>query len=109
MTTKSEIRKIIEEKSYEIWNLKWAKLNQCRQTKNFYPIPCQKLHKMTNKLSRSDLSILIQIITGQNSLNDCSDRPDQNNPDLDGATVYDILFPSAIFAILDRRNKLTHV
>ena len=67
--TKQEINNIIETKTMESWGTKWEKLQQCRQTKNFYPTPSVKLHKLVNKLSRSELSLLIQIITGQNSLN----------------------------------------
>ena len=61
MMTKREINNIIETKTLESWGTKWNKLQQCRQTKNFYPTPSIKLHKLVNKLSRSDLS--------QNSLN----------------------------------------
>ena len=69
MMTKREINNITETKTMDSWGTKWKNLKQCRQTKNFYPIPSVKLHKLVNKLSRSELSLLIQIITGQNSLN----------------------------------------
>ena len=52
-----------------MWENKWRHYKHCRQTKNFYPKPCKAIHKESNKLSRSSLSTLIKIVTGQNNLN----------------------------------------
>ena len=68
-TTKQEIKNIIETKSNEYWCRKWERYKHCRQTKNFYPGPSTALYKKVSKLSRSALSTLIQVVTGQNNLN----------------------------------------
>ena len=67
--TKHTITKIIEDKSNHFWENAWTNYKHCRQTKNFYPKPSKVLHKQTAKLSRSSLSTLIKIVTGQNNLN----------------------------------------
>ena len=59
----------IEQKGYEYWEYKWKNYNHCRQTKNFYPKPTKNLYKQTCKLSRSSLSTLIKLVTGQSDLN----------------------------------------
>ena len=41
----------------------------CRQTKYFYPSPSKLMYKRTSKLARSQLTLIIQTITGQNELN----------------------------------------
>ena len=64
LTTKAEINGMIETKTREYWTQKWQQYQHCRQTKYFYPAPSEKLYKKVNKLSRSNLSILIQIVTG---------------------------------------------
>ena len=53
----------------EHWAEQWQKYPHCRQTKNFYPTPDKNLHQKTRKLSRSAMTTLVQIITGQNNLN----------------------------------------
>ena len=68
-TTRAVIKKEIEQKSNEYWTSKWEKYAHCRQTKNFYPTQSNALHKKVSKLSRSALSTLIKIVTGQNNLN----------------------------------------
>ena len=67
--TKQSVMAKIELKCTEFWKTKWTEYKHCRQTKNFFPEPSNKLYKQTAQLSRSSLSLLIKIITGQNNLN----------------------------------------
>ena len=60
---------LIEMNCYKYWEHTWKNYNPCRQTKSFYPTPSTGKYKQTSQLSRSSLSTLIQIITGQNNLN----------------------------------------
>ena len=112
LMTKTEINRIIEKKTLDSWGNKWQNLQQCRQTKNFYPIPSIILHKLVNQLSRSDLSLFIQIITGQNSLNYTTSKINPNHTDQcryceeDEETFIHILNECPVFHEL--RQELLH-
>ena len=67
--TKTNISNLIEDYMYKKWLIAWEKQPGCRQTKYFYPSPSKIMYKRTCKLARSQLTLIIQIITGQNKLN----------------------------------------
>ena len=69
LVTRNEIKNKIEDACNNHWGAKWNLYKHCRQTKNFYPIPSPQLYRKTAQLSRSSLSTLIKIVTGQNNLN----------------------------------------
>ena len=67
--TKTNITNLLEDYIYKEWLIAWEKQPGWRQTKYFYPSPSKLLYKSTSKLARSQLTLLIQTITGQNKLN----------------------------------------
>ena len=67
--TNKELQSPIEIYTYHKWKEKWTNYKYCRQTKLFYPEPSKKMGKYVRQLARTDLSLLIQGITGQNNLN----------------------------------------
>ena len=81
-TTRSEIKCLIETKCNDLWSQKWTNYKHCRQTKNFYPFISIDLYNKTKKLSRSGLSTLIKIVTGQNNLNYLSNIIDARHTEL---------------------------
>ena len=60
---------MIAEYMYKEWLIAWEKQPGCRQTKYFYPCPSKQIYNQTSKLARSQLTLLIQTVTGQNKLN----------------------------------------
>ena len=62
---KSEINKLI----YDKWTRYWERLNECRQTKIFFPKPNPGFSKKLLKLDRHTLSTCLQWLTGHTFLN----------------------------------------
>lgn len=65
----SAIKYTLLDAMYEAWNLRWRSSRECRQTKIWFPTTNRKESKNLSKLNRSDLGILVQMITGHNRLN----------------------------------------
>ena len=55
--------------TYKIWAYEWTNHPSCRLSKNFLPYPSKNKSKEIFKLSRSQMSRLIELITEQNNLN----------------------------------------
>ena len=64
----SYIKSRIREGLRQEWNTRWQNLTTCRQTKLWFPSLDLSKSKQLMKLSRPSLSILVQAITGHNSL-----------------------------------------
>ena len=54
----------LNEKMYGKWTQRWQQDPAYRMTKKLYPNPCDKHAKKVMKLSRKDLSKLVEVITG---------------------------------------------
>ena len=65
----SHIKRIISEDMYNAWNQRWRSGTDCRQTKFWFPEVNRKNATNLIKLSRKDLSLMVQMITGHNRLN----------------------------------------
>ena len=51
-----------------IWRREWESEKTCRQTKQFFPYPDPKQSKTLITLARSQLSVVLKLITGHNAL-----------------------------------------
>ena len=51
-----------------LWNKRWSKLDQCEQTKQWFPVIDRKKSKYLLKLSRVELGHIVQLLTGHNRL-----------------------------------------
>ena len=58
----------IGEKIYEEWNKQWSQEPTCRQTRQFIKQVNPSRSKNTLKLARSQLTLLVGLITGHNNL-----------------------------------------
>ena len=54
---------------YKEWEIRWQEEDRFRMTKEFYPFPTKLKYKGIMKLSRKDMILWIEVITGQNNLN----------------------------------------
>ena len=52
----------------EMWKKEWENEVTCRQTKQFIPYPDQRRSKSLITLARSQLSVVLKLITGHNAL-----------------------------------------
>ena len=66
---RSYVKNQINEKIYEYWKTEWTVYNAGRQTKQFFPSADPSKTKSMLSLSRHDLSRLVRLITGHNTLN----------------------------------------
>ena len=55
-------------KIYDQWKDRWENHPTCRQTKQFCPLPDAARGKRFLKLARSQLSLLVKLLTGHNNL-----------------------------------------
>ena len=62
------LKEKIREKIRAEWQRRWVNEPTCRQTKQFFPKPDKARSKKILTLARSQLSTLVQITTGHNSL-----------------------------------------
>ena len=62
------VKNYIKEKIFDEWTNRWSNEPTCRQTKLFFPKPSSEKSKKIMKLARSQLSRLVEITTGHNSL-----------------------------------------
>ena len=81
-TTRTNINTLIEEHAYKQWMIAWDSQPGCRQTKYFFPAPSSTKYKQTSRLARTQLMLLIQIVTGQNKLNYLSHKINPNISEL---------------------------
>ena len=68
-TTKNDVNNKIENYYNRLWEERWKTDQTCRQTKYFYNKPNPELARKVGNFSRKDLSLYIELITGQNNLN----------------------------------------
>ena len=68
-TTRKEVRNLIQEFMYHKWREKWTSLKKCRMTKRFYKGPDRRVGNVVARMSRENLAIYVQAITGHNNLN----------------------------------------
>ena len=54
---------------YKEWEIRWTDENRFRLTKEFYPLPSKIKAKRTMNLTRKEMTLWIEIVTGQNNLN----------------------------------------
>ena len=62
------LKKELKDKLLKSWNQRWTNEVTCRQTKLMLPSPDQNFSKYLIQSSRTELSSLIQFLTGHNYL-----------------------------------------
>ena len=63
---------------YQEWNIRWTSEDRFRLTKIFYPTPTKQKSKRILKLSRKQMTLWIEITTGQNNLNYIQNKINNN-------------------------------
>ena len=66
--TEATPKTIIKDYANRLWSKQWSKSVEYLHTKKFYPAPSNKMSKLLGKLSRENVSLLVQVITGHCSL-----------------------------------------
>jgi ribonuclease HI len=61
---KEKIRKYVR----ELWSNRWQKSSDCRQTKIWFDKPNPRKSKEVMKLRRSEISVMVRMVTGHNHL-----------------------------------------
>ena len=61
-------KKISKDKTLSLWSREWDNIGSCRQTKLWMPKVSHKVEHYLKKISRCDLSKLVQFITGHANL-----------------------------------------
>ena len=63
------LKRTVAEGVGRLWHGTWADLNECRQTKHWFPAPNTLVSAQLLRLGRHQLSAMVQLITGHNFLN----------------------------------------
>ena len=105
-TYKNEVWKNI----YKEWEIKWCEDERHRLTKEFYPTPTKRQIKEVMALSRQDMKLWVEIVTGQNNLNYVQSKIYNISPtcrfcEEEDATFFHILTECPAFA-LERHDIL---